>query len=329
MEKTRILIIDDDANLRKTLADILKIKGYEILAAANGADGLAALQERTVHLALIDLGLPDIPGLEVLARVKAESPTTEAIILTGNASLDSAVTATNSGAFSYVVKPYDLDQLLLQIRRAAEKWQIASALALSRQMLEDVTQGITESILLISKDFKIIWANKTALEQVGLTLSEIAGRPCHEISHCRDTPCEPPDDPCPLPELLRSGTAKMVEHTHFDKDRNRLAVEVNVYPVRNEYGDIDKIIHISKNITERKRLEEERERLVIELQEALQNVKALSGLLPICASCKKIRDDKGYWNQIESYIRDHSEAQFTHGMCPECVKIYFPGVTKP
>ena len=65
--------------------------------------------------------------------------------------------------------------------------------------------------------------------------------------------------------------------------------------------------------------------LFIELQKALTQVKQLSGLLPICASCKKIRDDKGYWNQIESYIRDRSEAEFSHGICPECMKKLYPG----
>jgi hypothetical protein len=60
------------------------------------------------------------------------------------------------------------------------------------------------------------------------------------------------------------------------------------------------------------------------LQTALNEVKTLKGILPICASCKKIRDDKGYWNQIESYIHDHSEAEFSHGICPECVKKMYP-----
>ena len=71
-------------------------------------------------------------------------------------------------------------------------------------------------------------------------------------------------------------------------------------------------------------MEEEREKLIHELQEALANIKTLRGLLPICSYCKKIRDDKGYWNQIESYIRDHSGAEFTHGMCPECLKKHYP-----
>jgi len=70
--------------------------------------------------------------------------------------------------------------------------------------------------------------------------------------------------------------------------------------------------------------EMEREKVILQLQDALTKVKTLSGLLPICSSCKKIRDDKGYWNQIEAYIRDHSEAEFSHGICPECMKELYP-----
>lgn len=74
----------------------------------------------------------------------------------------------------------------------------------------------------------------------------------------------------------------------------------------------------------RRRAEAERERLVAELQEALSNIKTLHGLLPICASCKNIRDDSGYWNRIEDYIKDRSGADFTHGICPECARKIHP-----
>ena len=77
-------------------------------------------------------------------------------------------------------------------------------------------------------------------------------------------------------------------------------------------------------VTKEMEAAEERERLVAELQEALSKVKQLSGLLPICASCKKIRDDRGYWNQIEEYIRKHSEADFSHGFCPACLEKLYP-----
>lgn len=76
-------------------------------------------------------------------------------------------------------------------------------------------------------------------------------------------------------------------------------------------------------INERKRAQKERERLITELQDALTNLKVLRGLLPICSHCKKIRDDAGDWQAVEVYVRDHSNADFSHGICPEClIKMY-------
>jgi len=83
----------------------------------------------------------------------------------------------------------------------------------------------------------------------------------------------------------------------------------------------------NRELAARKRADAARETLIQELPEALDRVKQLSGLLPICASCKKIRDDKGYWTQIEAYVRDHSEAEFSHGICPECEKKLYPEFT--
>ncbi|RPI35008.1 MAG: PAS domain S-box protein [Nitrospiraceae bacterium] len=87
----------------------------------------------------------------------------------------------------------------------------------------------------------------------------------------------------------------------------------------------EKNLVIFDDITEQKKAESEREKLIAELRDAFAKVRLLGGLLPICASCKRIRDDKGYWKQIEEYIRSHSEADFTHGICPECMqKLYRP-----
>ncbi len=69
---------------------------------------------------------------------------------------------------------------------------------------------------------------------------------------------------------------------------------------------------------------DEQGKLVLELKKALDEIKTLSGFLPICASCKKIRDDKGYWNEVEKYVTDHSDAQFSHGLCPECAEKLYP-----
>lgn len=77
-------------------------------------------------------------------------------------------------------------------------------------------------------------------------------------------------------------------------------------------------------IAERKRAEEERERLIKELREAMANIKTLRGFLPICAHCKNIRDDKGYWLSVEEYVRVHTEVDFSHGICPRCLEKHFP-----
>ena len=97
-------------------------------------------------------------------------------------------------------------------------------------------------------------------------------------------------------------------------------VSLSVSPIRDSSGSRIGASAIAHDVTERKRAEQEREKLIAELQEALSKVKTLSGLLPICSSCKKIRDDRGYWNQIEGYIRSHAEVEFSHGICPDCMK---------
>jgi PAS domain S-box-containing protein len=88
--------------------------------------------------------------------------------------------------------------------------------------------------------------------------------------------------------------------------------------MRDHHGEQQAIVCVVRDISEQKCSEQEREQLISQLQNALANVRQLSGMLPICACCKKIRDDQGYWQQIESYIRTHTEAEFTHSMCPAC-----------
>lgn len=82
--------------------------------------------------------------------------------------------------------------------------------------------------------------------------------------------------------------------------------------------------HLLEEIAERKAGEEQREALVDELRNALANVRQLTGILPICSCCKKIRDDSGYWQQVESYVREHSAAEFSHSLCPDCLKRLYP-----
>ena len=118
--KPCILVIDDDPHMRRILADILILHGFSPIAVGNGAEGLAALQENTFDVALVDLTLPDIPGVVILERIRAAYPSTQAIILTGDNTLETAVECMKEGACDYLVKPLEGDKLVASIWRAIE-----------------------------------------------------------------------------------------------------------------------------------------------------------------------------------------------------------------
>jgi PAS domain S-box-containing protein len=101
---------------------------------------------------------------------------------------------------------------------------------------------------------------------------------------------------------------------------------VTVTPYVDSQNKTAGIIESFEDITERQKLEEENEHLISDLQESLKKVKLLSGLLPICASCKSIKDDKGHWSKVETYIANHSDATCSHGICPECAERLYPEI---
>jgi len=102
--------------------------------------------------------------------------------------------------------------------------------------------------------------------------------------------------------------------------------ELRLSIIHDRFNRVIGKILVLRDITEHKKIEAERENLIHNLQEAMNQVKTLNGLLPICANCKKIRDDQGYWHNVEEYIQKHSEADFTHGICPECMEKYYPDI---
>jgi PAS domain S-box-containing protein len=123
-------------------------------------------------------------------------------------------------------------------------------------------------------------------------------------------------------EKAKMESRKVFHFKHRIANGNIRDVEVYSGPITIQ--DRKLLYSIVHDITERIRAEEERTELISKLQNALKEIKTLRGILPICASCNKIRDDKGYWNRIEAYIHEHSEAQFSHGICPDCMKELYP-----
>jgi len=145
-EKPGILIVDDDPDPRNILSDIFKAKGFMPIAMETGKAALERVKDEPPDIALIDLKLEDMSGLEVLKEIKKLSPCTECIVLTGYASKESAIEATNLGAYGYLEKPYDMNQLLLMIQRAIEKQKTEEELKKHRKHLEELVKERTTEL---------------------------------------------------------------------------------------------------------------------------------------------------------------------------------------
>jgi PAS domain S-box-containing protein len=182
----KILIVDDDLSTRKTLFDILKAEGYKPFGANNGAEGLVFLKQFSANLVIIDLRLADMSGLELLSRVKSDNPSIDAIILAENASLESAIEATNKGTFSYLLKPYDMDQLLLHIRRALEKQQARDALIESEERYRIAIEHSNDGVAIVRGD-NLVFVNKKLLDIFGYDQTgEVVGQPISVTVHPDD-----------------------------------------------------------------------------------------------------------------------------------------------
>lgn len=164
---------------------------------------------------------------------------------------------------------------------------------------------------------RIVAANRAAAEMHGYSVDELLSMRISDL----DAPDAAREVPARIRQMLKGEWIK-AEITHMKKDGAMFPVEINAGLL--ELGDHKYVLAFDRDITVRKLAEEEREKLILKLQDALENIKTLRGLLPMCAWCKKIRDDKGYWKKVEDYVKEHSDATFTHGICPECLKKVSP-----
>ena len=131
-----------------------------------------------------------------------------------------------------------------------------------------------------------------------------------------------------LQQVFETKSKQTCEINLVRKEGSHFYVKLESLPVQDENEKYNRCRTIVSDITERIKIETEREHLIEDLQTALAQVKTLKGMLPICSSCKKIRNDKGYWQRIEEYIGEHSEAEFSHGLCNDCEKKLYNGLEK-
>jgi PAS domain S-box-containing protein len=200
------------------------------------------------------------------------------------------------------------------VRHITERERVEAALALSeshfREIFDDAPVGYHE----VDAEGRVARVNRTELTMLGYSPGEMAGRHVWEFTDDPETSRK-----AVLDKLAgRLPPARDLERTYRKRDGTWLPVSIQDRLLRDQGGAIIGIRSTLQDFTERKRAEAEREKLIAELRQALAEVKTLKGFVPICAWCKKVRNDKGFWDQVESYVERHTGATFSHGICPEC-----------
>ncbi|MFW6181689.1 MAG: PAS domain-containing protein [Spirochaetota bacterium] len=191
------------------------------------------------------------------------------------------------------------NRLLAIVRDISERKEAERELQQARDSFHSIVEKSSDGILVLDMGETVVFANEAAARFLGCGRSALAGSPFNQwVGNAEERDVR---------ITLENG-----EPGVGDIRRSRTVWE----------GAEGWLVTI-RDVTERQRLLAERQVYIEELTEALRRIQTLKGLLPICSCCKKIRNDAGYWEQIETYITQHSEAEFTHSVCPECAEKYF------
>lgn len=242
---------------------------------------------------------------------------TEIAKAAGRGDFDQRVTVRSSDEIGQLAATFND---MIRLRREAEE-----SLRRNEKQLKSITSNIAEGIYVLNEQGQIIFMNPEAEDLLGWTMAELNEKGPHDLIHCRRADGTPlPFEECNMQKTIETGRRfSSREEVFVRKDGTVFPISVVSAPIM-EGGKVTGSVTAFQDITELKTAQDERETLIQELKDALARIKTLSGLLPICAWCKKIRNDKGYWEKVEVYIHDHSGASFTHGICPECLKKVSP-----
>lgn len=227
---------------------------------------------------------------------------------------DPTLTQTMTFLISFITNTLFISGLIIMInQRSGEESREA------RERFQTIFNTSPDAVLIIRlQDNCFADINEGFTAITGITREEIIGETSLSLNMWHD-----PNDYQRFVTILREeGSIENMEVSFFRKNNNQFTGLVSAKTIV-----LDGLAHgiaIIRDITDRKLIEKEREKLIFELKEALSQVKTLSGLLPICASCKRIRNADGRWEQLEEYISGHSDVDFSHGICPECRKKLYP-----
>lgn len=319
-----VLIVDDSEDDTLLVVRALEKENFKLYyqRVENATDMNKALDVRVWDLILSDYSMPQFSGTEALAVCQQKGFDVPFIIVSGRIGEEVAVEMMRAGAHDYVMKD-DLARLVPAVNRelrAAQERQTRRQAQLAMAHLASIVETCDDAIMSHTLGGTILSWNSGAERIFGHSAADMIGESIEGI-----IPRDRQNEIVDMRDLVERGRrVDRIETVRVRKDGRKIDVSMTISPIKNADGIIHGASIVARDITERKHQEKERLHLIQELTEALKHVKALSGLLPICASCKKIRNDEGYWEQVETYIKSHSNAEFTHGICPDCVKELYP-----
>ncbi|HUD47327.1 MAG TPA: PAS domain S-box protein [Candidatus Baltobacteraceae bacterium] len=320
----RVLLVEDSEFDALFLIRYLESNGCHPthLRVWNQATMEAALDREHWDLVLCDYQMPGfgvLPALELLRRRGLDLPF---IVVSGVIGEELAVDLMKAGAHDFIVKGR-LSRLLPAIEREVRDAEARRQQALSREKLSylaAIVDSAEEAIIGQTMEGIITTWNSGAERLYGFSAREAVGQSAGII-----VPEDRRQEASELLFRLQQGqVVEQLETVRVGKNGILLDISLTISAIRDSEGRIIGASSIACDVTERKKMEAERTQLIAHLNETLAKVKTLSGLLPICASCKKIRDDHGYWQKLETFVRERSGAEFSHSICPECMERLYP-----
>lgn len=312
-----ILIVDDTpANLR-LLAQMLADQGFRVRAATSGARALASIRAEPPDLILLDIRMPQMDGYEVCRRLKRDEQTRQIpiIFISALGETEDKVKAFTMGGVDYITKPLHIEEVLARV-------QTHLTLRVNQERYEMATLAGRVGVWDWDIQGDQFYLGPGVKALLGYSEDEMPSDLESWAGHAH------PDDRAAFLETIRAHLAGQAgeyvrELRMVHRDGRVRWFLIQGQTMRNTQGRPIRLLGTATDVTERRQAEEAQKELIEQLRRALSQVKTLSGLLPICASCKKIRDDQGYWQQVEEYVRAHADVEFSHGICPDCAeKLY-------
>lgn len=317
-----LLMLEDSASDKELLLVELKRAGrtFTHQCVCTRADFLAALKARNWDAVISDYVLPQFSGPEALRLVRSQGLDMPFIMVSGIYGEDEAVAMMKAGANDYVMKG-NLSRLAPALERelqAAQDRRRHKRAEGAMQFLAALVESSSDAIYGKNLDSLIVSWNPAAERLFGYAAEEIIGR-----SNALLFPKNRRDEMLKIIAGVRRGdVVGEYETERLHKSGKIIPVAVTVSPIKSATGEVIGASSIARDIARQRQAEAERQLLIQELMAASKQVRALTGLLPICATCKRVRDDKGYWQQVEAFIAKHSEITFTHSICPDCAEEY-------